>query len=77
MIAKSRLHGIPAGPGLHGFETRQSGDMAKRDLELTHVPCGERICDVEPDDTLSSLVSMAEHHLRACPVLIGEQAQDQ
>jgi hypothetical protein len=60
----NREPGITDGPGLFGFETRQSDDPVKRDLELIHVECGEHLCDVEPDDTLGILVSLANDHLK-------------
>lgn len=49
---------------LRRFRTLLSTDDVKRDLELTHVDgCGAVVCDVEHDDTLSSLVSMAADHV--------------
>lgn len=57
---------IPDGPGLYEFEARQPDDDVKCDLELIHVPCGTHICDIEPDDTLGVLVSVAEDHARNC-----------
>ena len=58
---------VPDGPGLYEFEARQSDDGVKRDLELTHAVCGTHVCDIEPDDTLGTLISVAEDHLRECP----------
>ena len=49
------------------FENRASGDPAKRDLELTHVPCGRAVCDVEDGDTLEVLASAAAGHACHCP----------
>lgn len=44
------------------FEARESDDCVKRDLELIHVPCGARICDVEHGNTLSILAETAADH---------------
>ena len=60
------MRDLPDGPGLYGFEARQSDDEVKRDLELIHVVCGKHLCDIEPEDTLGVLVSVAEDHLREC-----------
>jgi len=47
---------------LDQFKALASGDPVKTDLELTHIPCGERLCDVEAGDTMTELVSvMADH----------------
>jgi hypothetical protein len=48
------------------FEARQSDDDVKRDLELIHTVCGTHVCDIEPDDVLAVLVSVAEDHAREC-----------
>ena len=54
-------------PNLWEFEARQSDDDVKRDLELTHTVCGAHVCDIEPDDVLAVLVSVAADHFRECP----------
>jgi hypothetical protein len=48
------------------FTALRSDDIVKRDLELTHVPCGTHVCDIEPDDTLSVLAGVALDHAREC-----------
>lgn len=50
---------------LGAFIARQSEDIAKLDLELTCGECGTVICDIQADDNLRSLVSVAEDHI--CP----------
>jgi hypothetical protein len=47
------------------FETLQSDDDVKRDLELTCTVCGQVLCDVEDGDELAVLVSAASEH--DCP----------
>lgn len=45
------------------YETRQSEDELKTDLELTCVDCGTVLCDVEAGDQLDVLLNVArEHH---------------
>jgi hypothetical protein len=48
---------------LEEFKVLQSSDPVKRDLELTHIPCGEHLCDVEPDDTIAELAFMIASHI--------------
>jgi hypothetical protein len=45
------------------FKTLQSSDLVKTDLELTHIPCGEHLCDVEDDDTMLDLLGMVAAHV--------------
>ncbi|MFF5019047.1 hypothetical protein [Streptomyces sp. NPDC001165] len=45
---------------------RISDDPAKRDLELIHTACGQRLCDIEHGDTLPPLVGMVEDHAAKC-----------
>lgn len=48
---------------LEEFEIRQSeDDPEKTDLEFIHDPCGEHLCDVQDDDTLRVLHSVARSH---------------
>ena len=49
------------------YPMRASGDPAKSDLELVHAACGERVCDVEADDTLPAMAAMAAEHEASCP----------
>ncbi|MFJ9574658.1 hypothetical protein [Streptomyces bacillaris] len=42
-------------------------DAAKHDLELVHTQCGERLCDAEHGDLLSTLASMVTDHDATCP----------
>lgn len=51
---------------LRTFKAVASDDALKHELELTCLVCGERVCAIEHDDTLRSLVFMAENH--NCPV---------
>jgi hypothetical protein len=48
---------------LEQFETLQSDDEVKTDLELTCRECGEHVCDVEHGDTLGVLVRTADGHM--------------
>jgi hypothetical protein len=48
------------------FEALRSDDSAKRDLELTHRPCGQVVCDVEPGDELRALAETALAHFAVC-----------
>jgi hypothetical protein len=50
---------------LEEYEIRGAGDPAKRDDELWHGPCGQRLCDVQPGDTLAVLDRVAAGH--RCP----------
>ncbi|WP_327378708.1 hypothetical protein OG393_32860 (plasmid) [Streptomyces sp. NBC_01216] len=43
-----------------------SGDPAKRDLELVHTGCGERLCDAESGDVLPTLIGMVTDHHTVC-----------
>jgi hypothetical protein len=50
---------------LEHFEGRVSPDTVKSDLELTCDRCDEHLCDIEGNDNLGVLVSIAlDHH---CP----------
>ncbi len=49
------------------YPMRASDDPVKRDLELVHAACGERLCDVEHDDTLPVLAGVVTDHEAACP----------
>lgn len=51
---------------LDRIEFRQSEDEVKTDLEMTCSQCTGVICDVEPDDTLGTLVRTANSHLDGC-----------
>jgi hypothetical protein len=51
---------------LDEYQPLQSDDDVKRDLELTHMPCGTHLCDVEPGDEMSVLVGMCAGHARTC-----------
>lgn len=57
------LHPSP----LREFVARAPADSVKTDLELIHDRCRDRVCDVEPDDTLDVLVGMASDHRCAPP----------
>ena len=48
---------------LDEFKTLPGDGTAKRDLELTHVPCGEHLCDVEPGGTMTELLSVVAAHV--------------
>lgn len=48
---------------LHQFEARASSDEVKTDLELTCTVCSTVLCDIEADDNLGTLVSVAEKHV--------------
>jgi hypothetical protein len=52
----------PLGDYLYGFETRQSDDDVKIDLELIHTQCGEHLCDVEHGDTMDTLARVVLGH---------------
>lgn len=52
---------------LYQFIARQSEDEVKRDLDLICDVCGAHLCDIEPDDRLAVLVSVAMDHLPDCP----------
>lgn len=54
----------PAPVNLDDYEARVVGDHD--DPRLVHVTCGERLCDIEHDDTLAVLVSVARDHGRRC-----------
>ena len=45
------------------FKTLASDDPVKTDLELTHIPCGEHLCDVEDDDSMLDLLGMIASHV--------------
>jgi hypothetical protein len=45
------------------FVTRQAADPIKTDLELTHIPCGEHLCDVEADDDMLVLGLVVATHV--------------
>lgn len=47
---------------LHRFDLKQSDDPVKTDLELTCSECGEVLCDVEADDNLGVLATVADNH---------------
>jgi hypothetical protein len=47
---------------MEDFAAVQSDDMVKADLELTCLRCSLVLCDIEHDDTLSVLVSVATDH---------------
>lgn len=51
----------------HAVVVRASDDEVKRDLELTCEGCKEVLCDVQDEDDLYVLVTMATEHLRQCP----------
>jgi hypothetical protein len=53
------------------FKTLASDDPVKTDLELTHIPCGGHLCDVEDDDTMLDLLGMVASH-----VCGGDQAEE-
>lgn len=46
------------------FTALASDDDVKRNLELTCDVCGIVICDIEHDDSLSSLANTADQHWR-------------
>jgi RNA binding exosome subunit len=48
---------------LEEFKTLASDDLVKTDLELTHLPCGKRLCDVEAGDTMTELLAMVAAHV--------------
>lgn len=48
---------------LNRFKVVVSDDAVKRDPELHCTMCGEHLCDIEHDDTLESLVSVADNHV--------------
>ncbi|MFD7551512.1 hypothetical protein [Streptomyces sp. NPDC059816] len=49
------------------YPIQVSDDPAKYELELLHVGCGQRLCDVEHGDTLLHLLGMVEdHHAAMC-----------
>lgn len=49
------------------YPIQVSDDPAKHELELVHVACGQRLCDVEHGDTLPQLLGMVEdHHTAMC-----------
>lgn len=50
-----------------------SGDPAKRDLELVHTGCGEHLCDAESGDVLPTLIGMATDHHTVCAGRRAEQ----
>jgi hypothetical protein len=45
------------------FQTLQSDDAVKTDLELTHITCGEHLCDVEDGDTMQELIAVVTGHV--------------
>ncbi|MFE9424360.1 hypothetical protein ACFYNO_15480 [Kitasatospora sp. NPDC006697] len=49
-----------------------SGDPAKRDLELVHTGCGQHLCDAEPGDVVPTLIGMVTDHHTVCA---GQRAQ--
>lgn len=49
-------------PIMQWFEAVASDDDLKRDLELTCTKCGEHVCDVEHQDSLSTLENVARDH---------------
>ncbi|QDN54276.1 hypothetical protein [Streptomyces sp. S1D4-20] len=58
----------PAASGVRwdDYPIHISEDPAKRDLELIHTACGQRLCDVEHGNTLPQLVGMVEDHAAEC-----------
>jgi hypothetical protein len=48
---------------LEQFGTKASSDLAKQDLELVHLVCGETVCDVEDGDNLLVLAATAADHI--------------
>lgn len=55
------LQGVPL--DWDQFKTLQSDDDVKTDLELTHIPCGQHLCDVEAGDTMLELTLMMVNHV--------------
>ncbi len=51
----------------HRFTARASDDEVKRDLELTCDECGENVADIEPGDSLKSLLGCAADHVCSDP----------
>ncbi|GGZ73098.1 hypothetical protein ACFOOM_01075 [Streptomyces echinoruber] len=49
------------------YELR-ADDPAKRDLELVHTRCGDRLCDAEPGDHMEMLFAVLVEHAAACPL---------
>jgi hypothetical protein len=67
---------------LEEFEIRQAeddeGDFTdKLDLELHHSPCGSHLCDVEHDDTLRVLLSVARSHTCPHPDTTAHEASEE
>jgi hypothetical protein len=61
------LQATPPEPTWDDYPLLDSDDAAKLNLELVHTRCGERLCDAEHGDLLTTLADMVTDHDATCP----------